>query len=304
MISAEPFTGKSLLAISMLLSVDTSRPLFGKFSTSSSHRCLFLGQDAPTWDYHGLFLKLFYGLGLTAQEEDSLSLPSLLMLNKGHSITDPDFVPFISSCISLYGITVLFLDTLLEFHPFDENSNREMKYVMQTLKKLRDSFGLTIIFTHHISKLGGSASPTVSMNYRARGASVISGSIDQHIFLGLKKDSPDPLIALSFAKGRGLSLRDNPIPYFSIQAVSRPDKKEALRLSPQDESLEEKLLSFLFVSKERSEIEEFLRNSIPDLSPHQARSRASHLLDKLKASSLISQPSHGKWIAIQGDINA
>jgi hypothetical protein len=298
LISSEPYTGKTLLMLSMLLSIDAKFPLFGRFAPVGSHRCLFLGQDAPTWDYHAQFLKLFHGLGLSQEQEREISLPSLLMLNRGISVTSPDFFQFISAAVSIYGITILFLDTLLEFHPFDENSNREMAIVMRTLKSIRDSFGMTIIFSHHVSK-GGSGNPEVSRNYRARGASVVAGSIDHHFYLSLKATEPEPLVSFEFAKGRGLALRSNPVSHFSIHSFYRTTGHEALSLIPAEKPSEDRIFDFLSVERSRQELEDFISsNSKKTLTESAVRSKVSRLLASLREAGKVSQLEHGKWVAI------
>lgn len=293
MISAEPFTGKTLLMLAMLLSIDTARPLLGRFAPLANQRCAFLGQDAPTWDYHAQFLKLFYGMRFSSEEEKNVPMPSLMFLNRGLSITSNDFVDFVHSLNTIYGVSVVFIDTLLEFHPFDENSNREMSGVMRRLKTLRDKLGITIIFSHHLAKVGTNV-PT-SLNYRARGASVIGGTVDHHIVMSLRDITKDgPCIGIDFAKGRGLSLRDNPIPYFTIASWSRGDGKESLSLTPAPPSIELLLLEFLTIERERNDIEAFIAHTLK-ITPAQSRSRASRVLSALRDEGKILQKEYGKW---------
>lgn len=294
LISAEPYTGKTLLMLSMLLSLDAASPLFTRFTPAKNHRCLFLGQDAPTWDYHAQFSKLFYGLQLPKEKEHNISLPSMLLLNRGLALTDPEFLPFISTIIDLYGITVLFIDTLLEFHNADENSNREMSHIMRLLKLIRDKFSLSIIFSHHTSK----SSFTSSTNYRARGASTISGTIDHHFALTLRHSNP-PTIALEFAKGRGLSFSDNPIPYFIIKSFVRSDGRESVSLIPSPKPMSEQLLDFLITPQDRASLESFYSSHMPKTKPSTIKSRVSRILDALRDSNTITQVEHGRWVQSQ-----
>lgn len=307
MISAEPFTGKTLFMLAMLLSLDTLHPLLG-YPPASGHRSLFIGQDAPTWDYHGQFLKLFYGLSLPLELEKSTVLPSLFLLNRGFSLLDTSFTDMLSQAVSLYGISVLFLDTLLEFHNLDENSNRDMKHVMGALKHARDRFGLTIFFSHHTSKLStysssafgpraqGPANPLpgnalpISRNAAARGASVIGGSVDAHLALRALGTDPSgsPLVELSFPKGRGLD-NANPL-FFSISPVSRPDKTPALSLRPPLD-ISSSLLLFLSSPSPRSAIIPHLSSCGFSLSD----SSLSRLLSSLEGKGLIHSPTHGVW---------
>lgn len=289
-ISAEPFTGKTLLMLAMMLSIDTGKPLLETFVPEPGHRSLFLGQDAPTWDYHTLFLKLFYGLGLSSDEERTIDLPSLLMLNRGLSLVSREFVPFVKTIISIYGISVIFLDTLLDFHPYEENSNREMGNVVGVLKRLREELGLTVIFSHHLSKVSPAE---VSRNYRLRGASVLAGSIDHHFLLS--SSSAPERVSFDIAKGRGLSLRDSPVPTFEIDQAVVNDR-ETIRLVPAEQSLIDQVARYLSVERDRSEIESFIQTLEPGASLQKARNRCSRVLTALEASNRIQSIERGRWI--------
>lgn len=283
MISAEPFTGKTLLCLAMILSLDTGFPLLETFTPTSGHRCLFIGQDSPTWDIHGQFTKLFNGLGLSPQQKRDLSLPSIFLLNRGFSIVHPQFLVFLSQLVSLYGITVLFLDTLLDFHPLDENSNRDMSNVMRILKRARDELGLTIFFTHHTSKppREASAVPQFSRTARARGASVLGGAIDQHAALDLvTRDAHGTTVALSFPKGR--ALEHSEAQNFTIYSPT----SGCLMLRPSSLSLTSRLVDLLASPCSRQHLRQSLQVSDGALS---------HALASLKASGQIHSPSYGIW---------
>lgn len=190
MVSAEPFTGKTMLLLALGLGLSTLRPILG-FQPAAGHRVLFLGQDAPTWDYHGVIRKLWIGL-----EAPPIPESALFFLNRGLRLTASN--ELITEAVRVHRITVLMLDTLLAFHQADENSNKEMAEVMDLLKSWRDRLGLTILFTHHTGKPSGLPGQ-ISGNYRARGASVISGSVDFHLQLIAKGG----VVQLSLPKRRG-----------------------------------------------------------------------------------------------------
>lgn len=297
LISAEPYTGKTLLMLSMLLSIDVSLPLVGRFSPVPGHRCLFLGQDAPTWDYHTLFVKLYNGLCASRTTELQIKMPSLLIFNRGISITSPAFLALIESAVSTYGISVLFLDTLQSFHDFDENSNREMKLVMRILQRIRDRFSLTIIFSHHISKFASSNPSMVSPNMRTRGASTVAGSIDHHFLLsydGFNREANSAAISFTIAKGRGLAL--SAASALSAFSISSPHPtKESLVLSAINPSFTEKLLDFLREPRPRSAVESWAAAAHPSRSGSAVRSLVSRALDELRSSNRIHQPSDGIW---------
>ena len=73
LLSAEPFTGKTMFLLAMMASLDTFEPLCGQFLPlreglqrdkiyAPNPHVLFIGQDAPTWDYKGQYQKLLRGL--------------------------------------------------------------------------------------------------------------------------------------------------------------------------------------------------------------------------------------------------
>ena len=216
LISGEPFSGKTLLTLSICLSIDTLHPLFDLYTPSPGHRCLFIGQDAPTWDYFAQVAALTRGF---LRNGAPIHLPSIYILNKGLSLFPPQqFIDFIAQAIAIYDIDVLCLDVFKSFHDFDENSNADMSRVMTLLKYLRDNFALSILLTHHTSKAPPGIDPLSMLgNYRARGASVIAGSIDQHFLLTTRGSVTH--IAMPKARGGATPLS---ISNFSIARGNSP----------------------------------------------------------------------------------
>jgi hypothetical protein len=104
-------------------------------------------------------------------------LDGLLVLNEGVLLTDPLFEHWLYKRHEEEPFQVLMLDTLFELHATDENSNSEMRVVMQTLKRIRDSLRISIIFSQHLAK------PSRDLPRAHRGAVVIEGSADAHFRL-------------------------------------------------------------------------------------------------------------------------
>src|SRR5689334_21236881 len=173
LVSGEPFAGKTMFLLATFLSLDSGEPLFGSFQPAPHQRGLFVGQDAPTWDYLTQLQKLSRGW-----VEPKLGA-SLMVLNGGYNIMDPRFLQMVEGAIEHFSITFLMLDTLMEFHQLDENSNNDMSRIMGLLKHLRDKHHISIFLSTHTTK----ATDGKSANYRARGASVITGSVDQHVLI-------------------------------------------------------------------------------------------------------------------------
>lgn len=301
LVSGEPFTGKTMFLLAAALSLDTGMPLLDQFLPAENHRTLFVGQDAPTWDYFGQVSALARGY-----QQEPTNLSSIYVLNKGLAISlDKQFRQFVDEAVSIYGIDVLMLDVLKSFHNYDENSNVEMSKVMDLLKSIRDKHGLTIFITHHTTKPYNQTqnAQEITGNYRARGASVISGSIDQHFLLVQRGNA----IQLHVPKARGHS---HPVETIQFQIVqSFPTTGRALKLAPfvdgrrTAESMTfSSLLSAHLSSLRRSQwtlknLYDAIRPEIrfAHLSDAQVYTRISNGLKALQKEGKARNLSHGLW---------
>jgi hypothetical protein len=224
MISAEPYTGKTMLMLAMALSLATGKPLFGKYNPHKNCRSLFLGQDAPSWDYVGQTSKLAYGYNLNPKSFGEWDLD--LLLNKGQHITDQKFVNWVADWHSVTGFDVLFIDTLLKFHTADENSNTEMARVMDVLARIREQLDVTVIFSHHV---GMPKETAVSANYRARGATAVAGAVDWHF--QLQATGANNKVKIITPKGRGADDEIDPPDAFLIQSGKNGDGQKTVVLA-------------------------------------------------------------------------
>lgn len=277
MVSAEPFTGKTMLMLGVTLGLASGRGALG-YPAAPGHRVLFLGQDAPTWDYWGQVRKLWLGLGQPAIPQGS----AFFFLNRGWKINDPGFDGFLTETIRLYGITVLILDTLLQFHDAEENSNKEMRVVMDLLKSWRDK-GLTIIFSHHTGKTQG-----ISGNYAARGASVISGSVDFHLQLGSRGN----VISLGLPKRRGGAKRQ-------ADGFSITDSAGGIVLEPRArvQGPSELVLEYLTQPRTMRDLMTFLGSHFPG-DTYQVTGRLHGVLGRLKRLKRITEHPDGTFVAV------
>jgi hypothetical protein len=216
MVSAEPFTGKTMLTLAMSLCLDSGLPLLGAFEPYEKRRFLYIGQDAPTWDYAEQTRKLLRGLDLSPDQVDLLDTEA--MFNEGVDILDREFISFIHAWHNEMGLDGIIFDTLASIHSADENSSREMGVVMTALKRLRDRLGLTIVFTHHDAKPSGDSER--SAIYRPRGSSVIAGSVDAHISLRTTKTGS---IHFTTPKGRGLANTKRKLLYDMVDTGTSSD---------------------------------------------------------------------------------
>jgi len=286
MVSGEPYTGKTLFLLATALSLASGKPLFGVYHPKELRRVLFIGQDAPTWDYAGQALKLARGYGIGADDLRHYEVD--LILNEGVIITEPSFLDWLKQWHDATGFDVLMLDTLLDVHNADENSNSQMRIVMKLLKSIRDTFGCAILFSHHTSKpqLGD----TRSANYMSRGATVIPGSSDFHFQLRAGREHVDML----WPKGRGATGMDPP-PSFVI-AESVVDGQPAIQLQVSTEGDRVELIKTeLIEPSTRSALIAKVLGAEPGLGPQRAAKWVDNQLQALKRNGLVEQESRGKW---------
>lgn len=203
-LGADRHSGKTLLMLDMMICLELGRPLFGVFPTSRSRRTLFIGQDAPEWDYKGVIRKLMKGHGVVP--EVGAMFDSMVCLNQGIDLGDPrvwDPVGYQSQLLDLWNehqFDVLFLDTELEVHRFEENSARQMQEWGKIKKGLRDRLGVSIIASHHLAH-----QTEVGIPKRLRGSTVIGGTVDYEIIMGPQgglRDNPRN-VSLRCDKARG-----------------------------------------------------------------------------------------------------
>ena len=212
MVTAPPFTGKSMLLAAMAVSLDSGLPLMGRFAPAEGKRVLAFLQDAPTWDYAEQLGKVVRGYGLT--KEQQALLETRLVLNRGVQLTDPKFLPMVEEWHKTEPFDVLLLDAFWTLHGLNENDNSQMGYVIGALKRMRE-WGLSIIFTHHDRK-PTLADSGMNANYRARGATVISAGVDFHVILRRVRDRVQ--IILPKARGGMESLL-----YYDMKDTNHPD---------------------------------------------------------------------------------
>lgn len=283
MVSGEPYTGKTLFLIATALSLATGKPLLGRFPPKELRRVLFIGQDAPTWDYAGQALKLTRGYGIKPEELEHYEID--LVLNEGIVITEPGFLDWLSQWYEATKFDVLMLDTLLDVHTADENSNSQMRIVMKLLKTIRDKFGCAILFSHHTGK--PQVGDARSANYMSRGATVIPGSSDFHFQLREGKEC----VNLLWPKGRGATGMEPPSSFRIIE-----EEGPSLRLeAATDADRQGALVAFLSVARTRTDIIAAIAQLEPGLGVTRAAKWVDNTLQAMKKKGEVVQEGRGQW---------
>lgn len=286
MLSAEPFSGKTLLTIAIALALDSGRPLFNHYQIRERKKVLYLGQDAPSWDYAEQLRKLVRGAELNPPDLDID-----FMLNQGINFFDPKSLQLLQDWHSVSNFNVLILDTLNSFHSGDENNTRDMGVLCSMLKHIRDHLRCAIIFTQHTSK--PSQGVARSDNYSARGSSVIVGSIDFHIHL--RRDSERDRIKIRFPKGRGSERMDR-LTYFDIEDATTTLDEPALRLTvPELASSVRNELILSSLPTTRAALVARLRAGDTSLTLSQAQYSIDNSLTCLQRAGRIKKTGRATW---------
>jgi KaiC/GvpD/RAD55 family RecA-like ATPase len=291
MVSAEPFTGKSMFALALTLALDSNRALMGTFNPMERRKVLFIGQDSPEWDYAEQIRKLVAGYELTSDDLDKLD--SEAIFNDGFDILDKGRVELLHNYYDEHGFDVIIFDTLASIHTLDENSNREMGYVMRALKNLRDKFQCTVIFTHHDSKPNGDERSAV---YRPRGASIISGSCDVHISL---RSGSDGSVKLTMPKGRGISSHRRRVVY-TMDDCGTPDNPGVRLVAKQEGPDFIKVVEAALKKGATSRLELVTAVRESGCPAAQSGTATDNALAALLRAGKVERPARGKWKLKQG----
>jgi RecA-family ATPase len=192
MVSGEPGTAKTLFAMGLGLACDAQTKFLGLETCPG--RMLFIGQDSPDWYYQLQAQRLRKGMGISEGQAELLTSEALL--NEGYRITSEDFRKELDILYDANPFDILVLDTLFDLHDVDENDNSEMRKIGRMLKRMRDAFHCAIICIGHTAKAGGS-----SIQYRARGASALAGTVDMTLIL---EQAGDKVVTIHNPKARGV----------------------------------------------------------------------------------------------------
>jgi hypothetical protein len=187
MLCAEPGTGKTFLAMAAGIAVATGTPFLGLVTKRAP--VLFVGEDAPPWDYAGVIRKLLGGS----------RAPKDFHVAANERLRILGWRKRVGRYIEKHGVKLVIIDTIRSMHDKNENDSAEMQTVMDELRRLSVEYGVAVVFLHHTPKpnVEGRAS-----DYR--GSSVLLGSCDLFYRMTAKETGPGKkLLTLRLVKGRG-----------------------------------------------------------------------------------------------------
>lgn len=297
LVSGESFTGKTMLTLDMALCLDTGLPLFGRFAPPEPKTVLYVGRDAPTYDYVRQLNKLMVGHKLRSEVRSMLEIT--LLLNRKNHLLDPAFERWLGLYHDATGYDVLFLDTLVSVLPgVDENNNTAMSQVMDKLKSWRDSYGLSIIFTKHLNPLSLLA-PT-SANYQVRGAKTVIDSSDYHLQLRRAPRTPKAMpgvttVHLTVPKGRGDY--DAPLTFTLTSGLGLDTHESFVTLLAPDTPID-KLLAWLNpLPLPRAKLYRLMRSSLPGVQAVEAKALVDKTIEELQQLNRLTCTSDG-WVSL------
>lgn len=193
LLSAEPFSGKTMVAMHLMLCLEFGIPFLGQWPIAKNANSLLFCLDPPRWDLAVQLRKLMRGMGLTYEQIGLMQ--SRVFRDRAIRIHNPKHREKIIAWAKDqdFEAELIIFDTLLHTHYLDENDNSLMGQVMDWIKELRDATGAMILMTHHTPQ------NPIERTFLARGAGVIVGASDYVIDLTKQRGS----LKLGFKKGRG-----------------------------------------------------------------------------------------------------
>lgn len=101
--------------------------------------------------------------------------------NAGIDLREPAHIAQIREWIIKYEISIFAIDSLVSVLPgADENSTKDMKPPLQTIRRLADELNVCIVIIHHTNKMGG-----------YRGSSAIKGEMDAMYMLSSQNNGSE-----------------------------------------------------------------------------------------------------------------
>lgn len=178
-IVAESGAGKTWLALTLLRAIAGGEMWAGKY-LCAARTCALLDLEGNYARLRDRLIALDRGIGrLGAASRGNIHFMSDLgRIN----IVDVTTRQQVINAVKQRGIDVLFVDTLVRTHQFEENS-ADMSQVMEALERVARDTGCTVIVLHHAGK-GSGGKPATS----GRGSSAIKAALQHEVMLTRETD--------------------------------------------------------------------------------------------------------------------
>lgn len=191
MLAAAPGAGKSFLMLGLALAVTRGEDFAGLKTKQAP--ALFIGEDAPAWDYAGQLRKL---LG-----DGSAPATFHIAANEQFRLLDTGRRAALGEYVRRHGVRLVIVDTLRAVHDNDENDSQQMQKVMNELRAISVEYGVSVVFLHHSPK---PSSIGTTSDYR--GSSVLLGSCDFFYSMAALRLGNESRLTLQCKKGRGADM--------------------------------------------------------------------------------------------------
>lgn len=146
-IGGEPKCGKSLLALSIAVSVASGMPCLNKFKVSSPGRVLLLAAEdsLPAIKNRIASISLAHGVSLS-------TLPIFVVTTPSIRLDIASEYESLKNTVQKLAPRLIILDPFVRFHRADENSAGDVAPLLSNLRYLQRSFHSNVIVVHHARK--------------------------------------------------------------------------------------------------------------------------------------------------------
>lgn len=190
-----PKTFKSFFVQEAAVALAAGMPMFGVYAVPEPRRVIYVQEESSRAALHRRLASVLKGHDmLPSSIKDQL----YVVTNQGFLLDDAGEVDrLVREGITRYDADVVIFDPLREVHNQDENSSKEMRPVLQVMKRIRDQFGVTIIVVHHNNKNPEYDNPEDSI----RGTTSIWGAMDGGIFVAKTKEARQVKVNVTLKEG-------------------------------------------------------------------------------------------------------
>lgn len=197
-IAGEPKGYKSLLAMDLSVSVASGTKFLGHYDTPVTGPVLVIQEENAPWFMQSRLRKIEKAHGILGEAQADATtlsikhggdLPIELLNQSGFDLTDPAHLDSLERKVQVVRPVLIVLDPLyLMIGDADENSNRDMRPVLQWLLHLKIRYSVGVCIVHHYSKQG--TTPRYG-GQRIRGAGAFHGWVESALYVE-KPDHANP----------------------------------------------------------------------------------------------------------------
>lgn len=217
-LAGSPKTGKSFLALNIMLDLVRGRPIFG-----AAYR-----NDTPVLPvgkpWKVLYLEMELGeLGLLERLKGKEGHPGLISQintdglemylqprDTAMRLDTPEGREYISQLLASIRPDVVVMDPLAKFNLSNENDSQEMGAIMRVIDHYVEDYKSAWIIVHHIGKQDPDPAKQKRGGDRLRGSSAIFADVDTLLEVTRlsSEHTPEPTLKLSFELRRGEPIED------------------------------------------------------------------------------------------------